>query len=71
MVRAKFKCTEKKIKEVGEEVVLQPVTSGSNENESFYKHTPYGAIALGILNADASKEFEVGKEYYVDFTKVE
>ena len=70
-VRAKFKVTEKAITEAGERIKLQPVTGGSPENESFFKWTPYGEISMGTVNSEAAKQFEVGKEYYIDFTRVE
>jgi hypothetical protein len=47
---------------------LEPVTSGSPENESFYKYTPGGKISLSTINADAAKQFVPGQYYYVDFT---
>lgn len=69
MIRAKFVCVEKSAGEEGD-VKLQAVTHGSPENEVFYKYTPYGEIKIGILNPNAFERFEVGKEYYVDFTEV-
>lgn len=48
-------------------VQLYPVYSGSPENESFFKYTPSGSIGIGTINAEAAKQFEVGKEFYVDF----
>jgi hypothetical protein len=67
MVRAKFQCQSN---EDGI-ITLTPVCTGSEENESFYQYTPSGSIELGIVNENASKQFEVGKEYYVDFTPAE
>jgi hypothetical protein len=52
-------------------VKLEPVTSGSKENEAFYAATPCGAIELSTLNAEAGQQFELGQEYYIDFTKAE
>lgn len=67
-VRAKFVC----IKNSEQTIKMQPVTSGSKENEAFFKYTPGGEINLyGITNPEAEKQFEVGREYYVDFTPVE
>lgn len=71
MVRAKFKCVEKTQTEMGEKIKLTPVTGGSKENENFFKWTPYGSIEIGTINEDAAKEFEVSKEYFVDFIKVD
>ncbi len=73
MVRAKFKVTAvepnnaEKEEDKGSTVHLFPVT-GSPENESFYKWTPGGNIILSTINTEAAAQFEVGKEYYVDFT---
>lgn len=69
MVRAKFKCKEITTTEQGYTLRLEPVTSGSEENNNFFKWTPFGSINIGTINEGAAKEFEVGKEYYVDFTK--
>lgn len=42
-----------------------------HENSKFWKATPMGAIELGTINPEAWKQFEIGKEYYVDFTPAE
>ena len=65
MVRAKFYVT----KVEGGEIKLVPVIEGSKENKEFFHYTPFGEIRIGTINPEAIKEFEVGKEYYVDFTK--
>lgn len=49
-------------------VKLAPVSGSSEENKRFYEASPGGAIELGTINADALAQFEIGKEYYVDFT---
>lgn len=49
-------------------VSLMPVSSGSEENQRFYEATPSGEIKLGTINEDALKVFEIGREFYVDFT---
>lgn len=68
MVRAKFTCTNKEEVDGGFKISLSPVTCGSAENEDFFKWTPYGSCSIGTINGSAAEEFEVGKEYYVDFT---
>jgi hypothetical protein len=68
MVRAKFKVEQVIPVDNGATVVLRPVTQGSEENEKFFKFTPWGSIELGTVNNDAIAEFEIGKEVYVDFT---
>jgi hypothetical protein len=40
----------------------------SHENTKFWQATPSGRVELGTVNAEAAAIFEVGKEYYVDFT---
>lgn len=67
-VRAKMRCYHKEESESGFIVKFRPVTSGSEENERFYKYTPGGECSLATINADAAKGFEVGKEYYLDFS---
>ena len=51
-----------------DDIKLAPVTSGSEENKRFFNASPSGEITLGCLNPEASAQFEIGKEYYVDFT---
>lgn len=71
MIRAKFKVVSITETEGGlRSVKLQPVTSGSPENELFYKWTPSGEINLSTINTNVAKEFIPGLEFYVDFTQV-
>lgn len=70
-VRAKFKVDSVTTNEHGGSVKLTPVTSGSQENESFFKWTPWGQIEIGTINADALGQFQPGDQFYVDFTKSE
>jgi hypothetical protein len=51
----------------GFKVIMEPVTSGSLENENFFKWTPYGKIEMGIVNPACASTFEVGKEVLVTF----
>jgi hypothetical protein len=72
MVRAKFIVESVTNTRYGNGVVkLSPVASGSEENEKFWQYTPSGLIELQTTNLDALNQFEVGKEYYIDFTKAE
>ena len=41
------------------------------ENAEFFRLTPSGQLRMGILNEAAADYFEVGKSYYLDFTKVD
>lgn len=66
-VRCKFVCNYID----GKNVHLAPVYSGSEENKQFFAATPGGQIGLYTVNQSALDQFEQGKEYYVDFTKVE
>jgi hypothetical protein len=52
-------------------VVLTPVCATADpehENSKFWQASPSGRIELGCANLDAAGAFELGKEYYVDFT---
>lgn len=40
----------------------------THENTKFWNASPSGKIELGTVNPEAWKDFELGKEYYVDFT---
>lgn len=67
-VRCKFKVDSNEI--TGDEayVKLSAVTSGSEENASFFKYTPSGQLSLGVVNKAAAEQLEVGKEYYIDIS---
>ena len=53
-----------------EVLIMAPVTTGSEENKSFAKWTPWGKLELGISNPNLLGTFNPGDEYIVDFTKV-
>ena len=55
-------------KVTSESIQMQPVTAGSEENNSFASATPSGSIHLAIDNPDAFGFFRQGLEYLVDFT---
>jgi hypothetical protein len=73
LVRAKMVCGSVDRTGTGENeqysIRLSPVTSGSKENESFYKYTPGGTIIMEVVSPETAGYFQVGKEYYVDFTE--
>jgi hypothetical protein len=52
----------------GTSLKLYPVTGGSEENKLFYKYTPYGEITLNAINENVASQFELGKDYFIDFT---
>jgi hypothetical protein len=70
--RAKFRVDSKGPGESGP-VTLSPVysTDPNHENKSFWDATPSGEIQMWINNPKGFATFEVGKEYYVDFTPAE
>jgi hypothetical protein len=55
-------------------VKLAPVYGNgdpNHENTKFWQASPSGEIRLGTVNPEAWQAFELGKEYYVDFTVAE
>ena len=51
-------------------IVLQVVTSGSDENEAFFAATPCGTLDLSVLRPDVVALLEPGAEYYVSIEPV-
>lgn len=49
------------------EAEFQAVTSGAEENASFFASTPSGSIKISTIREDV---FEPGTAYYVDFSPV-
>jgi hypothetical protein len=50
---------------------LTPVYANNDpnhENSKFWDSSPSGKLELGTINPQAWKLFELGKEYYIDFT---
>lgn len=69
MVRAKFYVESvKPYNDEATTVLLRAVTSGSEENKSFWKYTPSGELRMTISNPAAVSQFIEGQEYYIDFT---
>lgn len=81
MTRAKFLCISKtetwsniwvdgkSIPGTLVSVKFQVVTGGSDENKQFFASTPSGSIELGQMKKEIADQFELNKEYYVDFTQ--
>lgn len=74
-VRAKFtvQSIERQLSYQGKEVhtvKMAPVYSNDpeSENRKFWEASPSGSLQLGMVNAEAVNQFELGKEYYLDFT---
>lgn len=68
MVRCKFKVTE--ITQFSSSPEAKRVVLSAVQGEPFGKYTPSGTITMQILNPEAAKQIELGKEYFVDFTPV-
>ena len=51
-------------------VKLSPVSGNSLENKSFYAATPGGEISLSCVPDVVGNNFNIGQEFYVDFTPV-
>ena len=74
-VRAKFTVNSITRAKWGEQEVqtikLSPVYGNGDpehENTKFWQASPSGSIELGTVNEAAARQFELGKEYYIDFT---
>lgn len=71
-VRAKFRCVYVQKDHADHGVVhFQAVTSGSEENESYWKYTPWGELKMGVDNPQAFEKFEEGREYYLELIPTE
>lgn len=69
-MRAKFYCDKVDDSGYGLQVELSAVVSDENlENQDFNEATPNGQLSMQIDNPKAVGFFEVGKEYYLDFTE--
>lgn len=72
--RAKFKCNSvSKSTGWGDHQFIYTadfsvVMGNSEENKTFFASTPTGTIKMGTIKED---HFEVGKEYFIDFTIAE
>lgn len=73
MVRCKVVCNwkQKNQNDDGVAIVFSAVTSGSEENKEFFKFTPGGTFQFYTVNKTAAEQFELGKEYYMDFSPAE
>jgi hypothetical protein len=74
MIRAKFKCiseTKSAYGQAGSRTVrFQAMYDASlPEDQRFAKATPSGSVEITVDNPAA--QFELGADYYLDFTKVE
>ena len=69
-VRAKFRCSKAEPHSWGNEYEFGAVysTDPNHENKAFWDATPSAMLTMTISNPKA-QIFEVGKEYYLDFTE--
>ena len=71
-VRAKLKVNSIEQNEWDSIVKMSPVIGNNGENKDFNDATPAGEVRLHIKgDVPASNFFEVGSEYYADFSKAE
>lgn len=73
-VRAKFRCaTEKRYSKTADAQRFYEFTAvyddGTPENKRYAKYTPSGRLEITVDNP--AVEFELGKDYYLDFTPVD
>lgn len=68
-VRAKFTCVSVHPFDSGGNVKLEPVVGGSEENDSFFKYTPWGRLEMGTINQAAFDAFQVGQAYFIDISR--
>ncbi len=70
-MRCKFVCQWKQTNESGTTAQFGAVTSGSPENQQFFKWTPGGTLNLYVVGDAAAEQIEMGREYYLDITPAE
>lgn len=69
-VRCKFRLTEiTRTAHNGASLKFHPVTSGSDENKSFFKYTPSGELCFTTVNENVLERVKLGAEYYLDITE--
>lgn len=74
MVRAKFRLDSVKQWAYGGSKSFEfsaVYDDGIEENKRYAKATPSGKLEIQIDNPPAAEFFELGKSYYLDFTKAE
>lgn len=74
-VRGKFKLsesTEVDYNPAARRLKFQAVCNdGTEENAKFHKFTPFGEVLMTVDNPAALEQFQIGRQYYVDFTPAE
>ena len=68
-MRCKVACSSKvNLGDGGFLLAFYTVYAGSEENDKYFKATPSGSFTLQTVNSAAAANFEIGKQYYVDFS---
>ena len=68
-MRCKLECCSKiNLGDGGYTLGFYAVYAGSEENDKYFKATPSAHFYLQTVNEAAAANFELGKQYYVDFT---
>lgn len=67
MVTCKFKCVRVSLTEGGDDVEFDVVVGGSEENDKFFRYTPWGHLNIGLINHELNS-FEPGLEYFINIT---
>ena len=71
-MRCKVSCGSKiKINESGYTLGFYAVYAGSEENDKYFYQTPSAQFYIQTINEEAASKFEIGKNYYVDFSPSE
>lgn len=77
VVRAKFQCLSVThfhnpgATEAQAEIRFHAVYGNGEANKDWSKWTPSGELKMMVTNPAAIEKFELGKEYYLDFTPAE
>lgn len=76
MMRAKMMVTEVAVNQYGEKLTMNPVCKsgpypddGSDEDNTYAKFSPSGALTLQIQNPALYGKFKPGQKFYLDFTE--
>jgi hypothetical protein len=71
LMNAKMKVSTVTLTENGELLVMEVVTNGSPEDNTYSQFTPSGSVQLHITNKDLEGGFVPGQVFYVQFTEAD
>ena len=77
MMRAKMRVTDVQKYDMNQIVKMTAVgksgypEDGADENNSYARWTPSADLSISIANPALFDQFEVGQQFYLDFTKAE